>query len=50
MDIREQKYLGKLEDGTWETFSFDGEPTPEATGYLEVAPFEEDLMDDDGAD
>lgn len=45
-----KKYLGKKEDGDWETFYHDGEPTPEETGYLEVAPFEEELMDDDSGD
>lgn len=50
--LMDKKYLGRLKDGTWETFSLDEdlEPTPEVTGYLEVAPYEEELADDDSAD
>lgn len=45
-----KKYLGKIKDGTWETFTWYGEPTPQETGYLEVAPYEEELEDDDSCD
>lgn len=46
----DKEYLGQLADGTWETFTWNGEPTPEATGYLAVALAEEELADDDSAD
>lgn len=48
----DKKYLGRLKDGTWETFTLseDLEPIPDEIGYLEVAPFEEDDMDDNSSE